>query len=86
MWRTDPRGAGAEADSGDHRGLVDEELKGALGAAPSQRVGAVRAGYRHGKRQRTLTTSLGATEARQEVAGAATVPNRPHMNDADNGD
>ena len=41
--------------------IVDEELKGALGVAPSQRVGSVRAGYRHGKRQRTLTTSLGAT-------------------------
>ena len=41
--------------------IVDEELKGALGAAPSQRVGTVRAGYRHGKRLRTLTTSLGAT-------------------------
>ena len=27
----------------------------------SQRVGPVRAGYRHGKRVRTLTTSLGAT-------------------------
>ena len=41
--------------------IVDEELKGALGAAPSQRVGAVRGGYRHGKRLRKLTTSLGAT-------------------------
>src|SRR5260370_2230930 len=41
--------------------MVDEELKGALGAAASQRVGSVRAGYRHGKRLRTLTTSLGAT-------------------------
>jgi transposase-like protein len=41
--------------------IVDEELKGALGAAPSQRVGSVRVGYRHGKRLRTLTTSLGAT-------------------------
>lgn len=41
--------------------LVDEELEAALGAAPSQRVGSVRAGYRHGKRLRTLTTSLGAT-------------------------
>src|SRR6202045_10680 len=41
--------------------IVDEELKGALGAAPSQRVDSVRAGYRHGKRLRTLTTSLGAT-------------------------
>ena len=41
--------------------IVDEELEAALGAARSQRVGAVRAGYRHGKRVRTLTTSLGAT-------------------------
>jgi transposase-like protein len=36
-------------------------LQGALGAAPSQRGSAARAGYRHGKRLRTLTTSLGAT-------------------------
>src|ERR1700688_424428 len=41
--------------------IVDEELESALGAAPSERVGTVRAGYRHGKRARTLTTSLGAT-------------------------
>ena len=41
--------------------IVDEELEAALGAAQSQRVGAVRAGYRHGKRERTLSTSLGAT-------------------------
>jgi putative transposase len=41
--------------------IVDEELEAALGAARSQRVGAVRAGYRHGQRTRTLTTSLGAT-------------------------
>jgi transposase-like protein len=41
--------------------IVDEELEAALGAAPSRRVGLVRAGYRHGKRLRTLTTSLGAT-------------------------
>jgi putative transposase len=41
--------------------IVDEELEAALGAARSQRVGPVRAGYRHGKRTRTLTTSLGAT-------------------------
>ena len=41
--------------------IVDEELEAALGAAPSQRVGLVRAGYRHGKRLRTLTTSLGVT-------------------------
>jgi transposase-like protein len=41
--------------------IVAEELEAALGAAASQRVGPVRAGYRHGKRARTLTTSLGAT-------------------------
>jgi putative transposase len=41
--------------------IVEEELKGALGAARSQRVGLIRAGYRHGKRTRTLTTSLGPT-------------------------
>jgi transposase-like protein len=41
--------------------IIEEELEAALGAAASQRVGPVRAGYRHGKRARTLTTSLGAT-------------------------
>jgi putative transposase len=41
--------------------IVDEELEAALGAARSQRVGAMRAGYRHGQRERTLTTSLGPT-------------------------
>src|ERR1039457_5292669 len=41
--------------------IVDEELEAALGAGRSQRVGSVRAGYRHGKRERALTTSLGAT-------------------------
>jgi putative transposase len=41
--------------------IVEEELQEALGAARSQRAGAVRVGYRHGKRARTLTTSLGAT-------------------------
>jgi transposase-like protein len=39
--------------------IVEEELEQALGAAPSVRVGATRAGYRHGTRDRTLTTSLG---------------------------
>jgi putative transposase len=47
------------------RGLIDaiveEELEAALGAAPSMRVGAARQGYRHGSRERTLTTSLGPT-------------------------
>jgi putative transposase len=41
--------------------IIDEELEAALGAARSQRVGSERAGYRHGKRLRTLATSLGAT-------------------------
>jgi transposase-like protein len=41
--------------------IVDEELEAALGAERSERVGSVRAGYRHGKRERTLSTSLGAT-------------------------
>jgi putative transposase len=41
--------------------IVDEELVSALGASRSARVGAMRTGYRHGKRARTLTTSLGAT-------------------------
>lgn len=39
--------------------IVDEELEEALGAARSQRVGPNRTGYRHGKRARTLSTSLG---------------------------
>src|SRR5712691_11849952 len=47
------------------RGLIDaiveEELEAALGAAESARVGAARQGYRHGTRERTLTTSLGPT-------------------------
>src|SRR5436309_4376496 len=42
-------------------GIIDEELVAALGAARSQRNGPVRVGYRHGKRSRTLTTSLGPT-------------------------
>ena len=41
--------------------MVEEELEAALGAARWQRVGAERAGYRHGKRERQLSTSLGAT-------------------------
>ena len=47
------------------RGLIDaiveEELEAALGAASSARVGHARQGYRHGTRERTLTTSLGPT-------------------------
>jgi transposase-like protein len=41
--------------------VVEEELEAALGAAPSVRVGAARQGYRHGTRDRTLTTSVGPT-------------------------
>jgi putative transposase len=41
--------------------IIEEELEAALGAAKSQRVGSERAGYRHGKRARRLTASLGAT-------------------------
>jgi transposase-like protein len=40
--------------------LVEEELNEALGAGRSARVD-VRRGYRHGSRERTLTTSLGPT-------------------------
>src|SRR5215470_15588092 len=40
--------------------IVDEELETALGAGRSARVGA-RTGYRHGARERQLTTSLGKT-------------------------
>ena len=41
--------------------LVTQELDAALGAAKSTRVGETRQGYRHGTRERTLTTSLGPT-------------------------
>jgi putative transposase len=41
--------------------IVEEELEARLGAARSQRVGAARTGYRHGARERQLTTSLGKT-------------------------
>jgi putative transposase len=40
--------------------IVDEEPEVPLGAGRSQRVGA-RTGYRHGARERQLTTSLGKT-------------------------
>jgi transposase-like protein len=41
--------------------VVEAELEAVLGAPPSQRVGAERKGYRHGDRERTLTTSTGPT-------------------------
>ena len=40
---------------------VEEELEATLGAGRSQRVGAARNGYRHGARERQLTTSIGKT-------------------------
>jgi transposase-like protein len=44
--------------------VVEEELEAVLGAKPSQRVGDQRRGYRHGYRDRTLTTSTGPTKFR----------------------
>jgi putative transposase len=41
--------------------ILEEELESRLGAGRSQRVGAGRTGYRHGARERQLTTSLGKT-------------------------
>ena len=59
------------------RGLIDaiveEELEIALGAAPSARIGAARRGYRHGTRERTLTTSLGPTTFAMPRARVRTV-------------
>jgi putative transposase len=44
--------------------IVQEELEVALGAKRGARVGEQRRGYRHGGRERTLTTSLGPTSLR----------------------
>ena len=55
--------------------LVEEELSEALGAGRSARV-EPRRGYRHGSRERTLTTSLGETRfamPRARVRGAGAV-------------
>jgi len=41
--------------------VLEQELEAALGAGPSMRVGEQRRGYRHGSRQRVLTTSMGPT-------------------------
>jgi transposase-like protein len=54
-------------------GLVNQELDAALGAVKSARVGEMRQGYRHGARERMLTTSLGPTTIampRARVRGA----------------
>ena len=48
--------------------IVEEELEATLGAGKSQRVGAVRTGYRHGVRTRQLSTSLGQTTIRMPRA------------------
>ena len=70
------------------RGLIDaiveEELEAALGAAESARVGLARQGYRHGTRERTLTTSLGPTtfampRARVRTAEGATTEWRSEL-------
>src|SRR5207244_12032912 len=70
------------------RGLIDaivkEELEAALGAAESARVAAARQGYRHGTRERTLTTSLGPTtfampRARVRTAEGATAEWRSEL-------
>jgi transposase-like protein len=44
--------------------IVEAELESTLGAGRSQRVGAARTGYRHGARERQLTTSRGKTTIR----------------------
>ncbi len=64
--------------------IVEEELEAALGAAESARVGPARQGYRHGTRERTLTTSLGPTtfampRARVRTAEGATVEWRSEL-------
>ena len=63
------------------RGLIDaiveEELEAALGAASSARVGTARQGYRHGTRERTLTTSLGPTTVAMPRARVRTADGAP---------
>lgn len=63
--------------------VVEEELEATLGAALSARVGETRQGYRHGARERTLTTSLGPTtiampRARVRQANGRTAEWRSH--------
>jgi transposase-like protein len=41
--------------------IIEEEVMFALGAGRYERVGEERRGYLHGRRARTLTTSLGPT-------------------------
>src|SRR5262249_12821981 len=63
--------------------LVKEELDAVLGAPKSARVGEQRQGYRHGTRERTLTTSLGAAtfampRARIHVPDGTSTERRSH--------
>lgn len=58
--------------------IVEQELEEALGAASSQRVGEQRAGYRHGHRSRTLSTSLGATTIAMPRARIASEDGQRH--------
>jgi hypothetical protein len=51
--------------------IVEEELEAALGAEKSARVGVTRHGYRHGARERTLTTP-----GTVHVRDAASTPGR----------
>ena len=61
-WGADTIGAEIrERVRGMIEAIVEEELESALRAGKSQRVGAARTGYRHGARERQLTTSLGKT-------------------------
>jgi transposase-like protein len=59
-------------------------LEAAPGAAESARIGPARQGYRHGTRERTLTTSLGPTtftmpRARVRTAEGATAEWRSEL-------
>jgi putative transposase len=63
--------------------VVEQELEAALGAALSARVGKTRQGYRHGTRDRQLTTSLGPTpiampRARVRQSNGSTAEWRSH--------
>jgi hypothetical protein len=72
--RGQPGAVGPVADLGSspNGDLSDLRVHVALGAARSARVGDVRAGYRHGTRARTLTTSLGPTTITMPRARRAT--------------
>ena len=62
--------------------IIEDELEGVLQAKPSSRVDA-RRGYRHGTRERTMTTSLGPTtiampRARLQQADGSTTEWQSH--------